>query len=97
MGSKQFADSLNVLYRQHHEKLEVQYLWTILECGNGQYKPFPSFEAGPTAEPSGKYCCDIYDCEIEAHEKEFDQHTAQLSSRGMAIDHSHKVNLFIDL
>jgi len=36
---------------------------------------------------------------MEAHEKEFDQHTAQISSRGMAIDHSYKVNfiyIFID-
>ena len=46
---------------------------------------------------SGSSCTstqDIYDREIEAHEKEFDQHTAQLSSRGMAIDHSHKVRFF---
>ena len=97
MGGKQFSDSLNVLHCRQHEKMEVQYLWTILECGNGQYEPFPSFEAGPTAAPSGQYCRDIYDREMEAHEKEFDQHTAQLSSRGMAIDHSHKVNLFIFL
>jgi hypothetical protein len=71
--------------------LEVQYLQTVLERGNGLYRPFLSFESSPSAAPSGQYCRDIYDREIEAHEKEFDQHTAQLSSRGMGIDHSHKV------
>ncbi|KAF8876295.1 hypothetical protein CPB84DRAFT_1966585 [Gymnopilus junonius] len=92
MGGKQFADSLNVLHRHFHELLKVQYLQTVLEHGTGIYRPFPSFESGPTAAPSGQYCQDIYDQEIEAHEKEFDQHTAQLSCRGIAIDHSHKIN-----
>jgi hypothetical protein len=95
MGAKQFADTLNILHCQRHELLEVQYLQTVLEYGKynrGPYPPFPAFEDGPTAAPSGQYCRDIYDREIEAHEKEFDQHTAQLSCHGMAIDHSHKVS-----
>lgn len=91
LGAKQFADSLNVLHRRFHDMLEVQYLQTVLERGNGLYRPFLPFESSPSAAPSGQYCRDIYDREIEAHEKEFDQHTAQLSSRGMGIDHSHKV------
>ncbi|EDR06043.1 uncharacterized protein LACBIDRAFT_329103 [Laccaria bicolor S238N-H82] len=91
LGAKQFADSLNVLHHRFHDMLEVQYLQTVLERESGLYKPFLSFESSPSAAPSGQYCRDIYDREIEAHEKEFDQHTAQLSSCGMGIDHSHKI------
>ncbi|EDR15529.1 uncharacterized protein LACBIDRAFT_321428 [Laccaria bicolor S238N-H82] len=91
LGAKQFADSLNVLHHRFHDMLEVQYLQTVLERDSGLYKPFLSFESSPSAAPSGQYCQDIYDREIGAHEKEFDQHTAQLSSRGMGIDHSHKI------
>ena len=94
LGAKQFADSLNVLHHRFHDMLEVQYLQTVLERDSGSYRPFLSFESSPSAAPSGQYCRDIYDREIEAHEKEFDQHTAQLSSHGMAIDHSHKVRFF---
>jgi len=96
LGGKQFADSLNVLHRQKHESLEVQYLHTVLSRGTGKFKPFPSYETGPTAAPSGQYCRDIYDREIERLERKFDQHTAMLSSRGIAIDHSHKVKLYSD-
>ena len=102
MGAKQFSDSLHVMHRWHYEMLEVQYLQTIqarvtASVSFGQlFKPFPLFdEKGDqglnTIIPSVQWCRNIYDNFIEAHEHEYHQHTALLSSEVMAIDHSFKV------
>jgi hypothetical protein len=96
MGAKQFADSLNVLQRRKHERLEVQYLQTILQrhklgVAKASYPPFPKFEVGATHAPSPGYCRDIYDNFIETYDRDFDQYSSQLSTRVLAIDRSHKV------
>jgi hypothetical protein len=102
VGAKQFSDSLNVLHRRRYEMLEVQYMETILARAQAPgwrlqtFDPFPDFEdQGPNRFnaliPSGQWLRDMYDKFIEAHEKEFDQHTSTLGSDVYAIDHSHKV------
>ncbi|KAF6742765.1 hypothetical protein DFP72DRAFT_1104354 [Ephemerocybe angulata] len=96
VGAKQFADTLNTLHRRWHETLEVQYYQAIIEQRSsgdhaGSFAPFPDFDTSPSQPPSAHYCRHLYDQYIEQREAEFSQHTSQLSTRGMAIDHSHKV------
>lgn len=97
MGGKQFADSLNALYRRRHEQLEVSFLEAVIAQGAAgkEYDPFPSYEEGCARAPSARYCRDMYDDFIEEIAHLLDQHMAQLSTRGMAIDHSHKITKHI--
>ncbi|KAF6741348.1 hypothetical protein DFP72DRAFT_1116992 [Ephemerocybe angulata] len=100
MGAKQFSDSLNTIYRHRHDQLEIQYLQMIIArtertSENAQYPPFPSFEGSCSHAPSAQYCRDAYDKLIEEIESMLDQHMAQLSCRGLAMDHSHKVTKHI--
>jgi hypothetical protein len=100
MGGKQFADMLNTLYRQRHEELEMQYMHSIIDrynqgIHNVQYPPFPQFEAGAAIGPTGSFCRMLYDSWVEKREHLYDQHQSQLSTRQMAIDHSHKITKHI--
>jgi hypothetical protein len=99
MGAKQFADTLNILHRQQHEQLEVDYLRTVTaQLVEGQemiYSPFPSFEEGCAHAPSAHFCRDLYDKYMEEIEPYLDQHNSLLSTRGLAIDHSHKITKHI--
>ncbi|KAH6874814.1 hypothetical protein BKA70DRAFT_1378804 [Coprinopsis sp. MPI-PUGE-AT-0042] len=100
MGAKQFTDTINVLHRRRHDLLEVSYLQVImsrvLETGTqDKYPLFPSFEEGYSQPPSAHYCRDLYDEFLESIESQLDQHNAQLSTRGLAINHSHKITKHI--
>jgi hypothetical protein len=103
MGAHQVAAMFCVQHLLRYDELCRQYLHTALSRINlpGQvYDPFPPFE--DTSDkgfhgfvPSGQWFRDIYDGYIECHKNSFNQHTAMLTGRVCAIDHSYKV--FLDL
>ncbi|KAF9063574.1 hypothetical protein BDP27DRAFT_1426743 [Rhodocollybia butyracea] len=60
------------------------------------YEAFLPFEDGSDKGfhgfvPSGQWFRDVYDSLIESHKDSFNQHTAMLTARVCAIDHSHKL------
>jgi hypothetical protein len=82
MGAKQFSDTLNVMYCHRHEHLEVQYMETVTErVKNGSKTEFPPF-------PNFEDWC-------HQPPSALDQHMSQLSTCGLALDHSHKVTKHI--
>ncbi|KAK0222338.1 hypothetical protein IW262DRAFT_1448324 [Armillaria fumosa] len=102
MGAKQFSDSLQVMHCHRYKMLEVKYLQIIESRAKAStslhqmYQPFPSFDDKKdrglnTIIPSAQWCHDMYDNFIETHEHEYHQHTAMLSGKVLAIDHSFKI------
>ncbi len=104
MGPKRFSDALRVQHLLRYDALQLQYLEFIAErtlerClpDAKKYKAFLPFDdtslGGPHGfVPSAAWLRDIYDRFIEEHHQDFDQHTAMLSGKICAIDHSFKVS-----
>lgn len=99
MGAHQVAAMFRVQHLLHYDELRRQYLQTIvsrLDRPGQCYEPFLPFD--DTSDkgfhgfvPSGQWLRDVYDSLIESHKDSFNQHTAMLTGRICAIDHSHKV------
>ena len=102
MGTKQVSDTFNVLHRRRYNLWESAYIRTAhsyVDSGR-TFPPFPPFEDNNEYGfhpyiPSARWYRDAYDKLIALHEQEFDQYTALLPSRGIAIDHSFKVSLLV--
>ncbi|KIK65879.1 hypothetical protein GYMLUDRAFT_257821 [Collybiopsis luxurians FD-317 M1] len=99
MGAHQVAAMFRVQHLLWYDELRCQYLHTIVSHLNflGQtYEPFLPFDDTSDLgfhgfSPSGQWFRDIYDGFIESHKQSFHQHTAMLTGRICAIDHSHKL------
>jgi hypothetical protein len=102
MGAKRFADALVAEYLLRYDELHLQYLdyiasniamSTWIERKYQSFLPFDN--TSPNGRhgfvPSSQWFRDMYDCFIERHRHDFNQHTAMLSAEICAIDHSHKV------
>ncbi|KAF9059632.1 hypothetical protein BDP27DRAFT_1385738 [Rhodocollybia butyracea] len=99
MGAHQVAGMFRVQHLLRYDELRCQYLLTLMDRINmpGQvYEAFLPFEDGSDKGfhgfvPSGQWFRDVYDSLIESHKDSFNQHTAMLTARVCAIDHSHKL------
>ncbi|KAJ3818485.1 hypothetical protein F5880DRAFT_1491296 [Lentinula raphanica] len=99
MGAHQVASMLRIQHLLQYDELRRQYLQTIVARLNvpGEiYTPFLPFE--DTSDlgfhgfvPSGQWLRNVYDGFIETHKQSIHQHTAMLTGRICAIDHSHKL------
>ncbi|KAE9398130.1 hypothetical protein BT96DRAFT_883255, partial [Gymnopus androsaceus JB14] len=99
MGAHQVAAMFRVQHLLRYDELHHQYLQTIvsqLDRPGQRYEPFLPFD--DTSDkgfhgfvPSGQWLRDVYDSLIESHKNSFNQHTAMLTGRICAIDHSHKL------
>jgi len=103
MGAKWFSDSLLAEYLLRYDELQLQYLDYIASntvMNIWMQKRFPAFlpfhNTSPDGRhgfvPSAQWFRDMYDCFLEDHLHEINQHTAMLSGEICAIDHSHKVH-----
>ena len=109
VGSKQFSHILLGLHHQRFSQIHVQYLDGILsrtkctDLNDGHHPTFKAFSQFADPEgyagfvPSSSLLCMVYNSFIEKHGAEIDQKTAMLSADIIAIDHSHKVTVFLSL
>lgn len=103
MGAHQVSAMFRVQHLLRYDELCHQYLDTIVSCLNSpgqRYEAFLPFDNTSNKGfhgfvPSGQWFRDVYDNFIESHISSFNQHTAMLTGRICAIDHSHKVFLHI--
>lgn len=101
MGMTQIAEMFRNQYLRGYDELKMQYLHTKVPTAGlpGQtYIPFPPFEdLSPNgfhgSTPSATWLRDVYISFIEHYKDVLNQHTAMLSGRVCAIDHSHKVGM----
>nr|GAT42490.1 predicted protein [Mycena chlorophos] len=99
MGSAEVSDLFRMQHLRRYDELRLQYLQTKHKQMNSafmSYTPFPAFtdhsENGPLGfSPSGQWFRDLYDTFMESKKDVLNQHTAMLSARICAIDHSHKL------
>lgn len=101
LGSKQFSNCLQVLHRQHYDKLQAQYLSAILarqaarkNSPETTFQPFSVFD-DPQGYggfcPSAAWLRTMYDSYIKKIQDKLDQKAAMLDARVCALDHSHKI------
>ncbi|KAF8202738.1 hypothetical protein K438DRAFT_1522298, partial [Mycena galopus ATCC 62051] len=99
MGAEQVADLFRMQHLRRYDEIRLQYLRTKVQHMGlpGQtYEHFLPFEDRSLSgfhgfTPSGEWLRDVYDTFIESHRDSINQHTAMLSARIGAIDHSHKL------
>ncbi|KAJ7194292.1 hypothetical protein GGX14DRAFT_378125 [Mycena pura] len=99
MGSAEVSDLFRMQHLRRYDELRLQYLRTKYKqmlLGSQDYEPFPAFQDRSTCgyhgfTPSGQWLRDVYDSFIESKRDVLNQHTAMLSARICAIDHSHKL------
>ncbi|KAJ6473082.1 hypothetical protein C8R45DRAFT_776206, partial [Mycena sanguinolenta] len=99
MGAEEVADLFRMQHLRRYDELHLRYLRTKVKQAGfpGQtYEPFLPFQDRSSAgfrgfTPSGQWLRDVYDTFIESHRDSINQHTAMLSARIGAIDHSHKL------
>ncbi|KAJ7205539.1 hypothetical protein GGX14DRAFT_568874 [Mycena pura] len=99
MGSAEVSDLFRMQHLRRYDELRLQYLRTKYKqmlLGSQNYEPFPVFQDRSADgyhgfTPSGQWLRDIYDLFIESKRDVLNQHTAMLSARICAIDHSHKL------
>ncbi|KAG6818637.1 hypothetical protein H0H93_003273 [Arthromyces matolae] len=99
MGPNQVADMFRVQHLRHYDELRLRYLHTKIsriQVGGQTYEPFRPFDDRSDSgfhgyTPSGQWLRDVYDNIMESHQETLNQHTAMLSARICAIDHSHKI------
>ncbi|KAJ7689635.1 hypothetical protein B0H17DRAFT_983598 [Mycena rosella] len=99
MGSAEVSDLFRMQHLCRYDELRLQYLRTkykqmLLGCQD--YEPCPAFQDRSAGgfhgfTPSGQWLRDVYDSFIESKRDVFNQHTAMLSARICALDHSHKL------
>ncbi|KAF7324049.1 3'-5' exonuclease domain-containing protein [Mycena kentingensis (nom. inval.)] len=97
MGAAQVADLFRMQHLRRYDELRLAYLQTKLrQVGMGTYQAFPAFDDRSSSgfhgfTPSGQWLRDVYDDFVESHKESMNQHTALLTARICAIDHSHKL------
>ncbi|KAF7323784.1 3'-5' exonuclease domain-containing protein [Mycena kentingensis (nom. inval.)] len=105
MGSAQVSDLIRMQHLRRYDELRLLYLQLKLkemqfsmggEISSDAYEVLPDFEDRSSQgfhgfTPSGQWIRDVYDKFIESHRATLNQHTAMLSGRVCAIDHSHKL------
>ncbi|KAF7292549.1 3'-5' exonuclease domain-containing protein [Mycena kentingensis (nom. inval.)] len=97
MGAAQVADLFRMQHLRWYDELRLAYLQTKLQqVGMGTYQAFPAFDDRSSSgfhgfTPSSQWLRDIYDDFVESHKDSMNQHTALLTARICAIDHSHKL------
>ncbi|KAJ7494155.1 hypothetical protein FB451DRAFT_1551319 [Mycena latifolia] len=99
MGSAEVSDLFRMQHLRRYDELRLQYLRTKYKqmlLGTQEYQPFPAFQDRSAGgyhgfTPSGQWLRDVYDSFIESKRDVLNQHTAMLSARICAIDHSHKL------
>ncbi|KAG6817426.1 hypothetical protein H0H93_007293, partial [Arthromyces matolae] len=101
MGTNQIAEMFRMQHVRSYDELRLQYLHTKISRINSpvlqQYTPFLPFDDQSDIgfngfTPSGQWIRDIYDDVMESHRDTLNQHTAMLSGKVCAIDHSHKIS-----
>ncbi|KAF8801127.1 hypothetical protein BYT27DRAFT_7227031 [Phlegmacium glaucopus] len=106
MGAKWFTDALVAEYLLRYDELHLQYLDYIASnimmntwIGKKYQSFLPFHDTSPDGRhrfvPCSQWFWDMYDCFMEDHRHEFNQHTAMLSAEICAIDHSHKITKHI--
>ncbi|KAJ6545861.1 hypothetical protein DFH09DRAFT_1321402 [Mycena vulgaris] len=99
MGSAEVSDLFRMQHLRRYDELRLQYLRTKYKqmlLGRRDYEPFPAFQDRSAGgfhgfTPSGQWLRDVYDSFIESKRDVLNQHTAMLSARICALDHSHKL------
>ncbi|KAG6821234.1 hypothetical protein H0H93_002344 [Arthromyces matolae] len=99
MGTSEVAEMFRMQHLRRYDELRLQYLHTKISrphLASESYEPFLPFQDdSPDGfhgfTPSGQWFRDIYDNIMEEHRDTLNQHTAMLSARVCAIDHSHKI------
>ncbi len=99
MGAHQVADMFRMQHLKCYDELRLQYLHSKVfstSLPGESYQMFPSFDDYSDDGfhgfvPGGQWLRDVYDVLIEKYQHVLNQHTAMLSGRVCAIDHSHKV------
>ncbi|KAK0504943.1 hypothetical protein EDD18DRAFT_1060502 [Armillaria luteobubalina] len=99
MGAHQVADMFRMQHLKRYDELRLQYLHRkalSLNLPHETYQTFLPFEDYSENGfhgfvPGGQWLRDVYDTLIEQHQLILNQHTAMLSGRVCAIDHSHKL------
>ncbi|KAG6818601.1 hypothetical protein H0H93_003585 [Arthromyces matolae] len=99
MGTSQVAEMFRMQHLYRYDVLRLQYLHTKtarMNLLNQHYEPFLPFDDCSERgfhgfTPSGQWLRDVYDDVMEGHRDSLNQHTAMLSARVCAIDHSHKL------
>ncbi|KAG6848087.1 hypothetical protein H0H93_003468 [Arthromyces matolae] len=100
MGTVGVAEMLRVQHLHRYDQLRLQYLHMKVAdmqlLHSDDYIPFPSFDDRSENgfhgfTPSAHWIRDLYDDVMEGHRDTLNQHTAMLSGRVCAIDHSHKI------
>ncbi|KAG6808759.1 hypothetical protein H0H92_002998 [Tricholoma furcatifolium] len=99
MGTSEVAEMFRMQHLRRYDELRLQYLYTKVSQMNipcQTYTPFLPFtdtsdQGFHGFTPSGQWFRDVYDDVIEGYRDTLNQHTAMLSGRVCAIDHSHKI------
>ncbi|KAG6876058.1 hypothetical protein C0992_001133 [Termitomyces sp. T32_za158] len=105
MGAKQFSNALLVQHLESYDHLQLLYLHVLapkaallhsMPTFKKKFKAFFPFHNKSSDSfygfvPSGQWLRDVYDTMISEHEEEFNQHTAMLTTKICAIDHSFKL------
>ncbi|KAJ7644559.1 hypothetical protein FB45DRAFT_1116123, partial [Roridomyces roridus] len=98
VGAEEVADIFRMQHLRRFDEMRLQYLRIkVQDMDFGQsYEPFKAFDDRSLSgfhgfTPSGQWLRDMYDNFIELHRDTLNQHTAMLSARVCAIDHSHKL------
>ncbi|KAG6826161.1 hypothetical protein H0H92_000919 [Tricholoma furcatifolium] len=102
MGALQFSNALLVQHLQYYDLLHLHYLHTLAgslystKQFSHQFKSFLPFDDKSNDGlqgfvPSGQWLRNLYDTFIIQHSNELNQHTAMLTGKVCAIDHSFKL------
>ncbi|KAF8075929.1 hypothetical protein FPV67DRAFT_1396848, partial [Lyophyllum atratum] len=103
MGAKQFSNAILIQHLQNYDSIHLRYLQTLAQPSlfttgplAQKFKPFLPFNDRSSDGyhgfvPSSQWLRDVYDTFIEEHRSDFNQHTAMLTGKICAIDHSFKL------
>ncbi|KAG6891629.1 hypothetical protein C0992_001314 [Termitomyces sp. T32_za158] len=99
MGAGEVAEMFRMQHLRRYDEIRLQYLHTKvnhIHLPHQGYEPFLPFDDQSDHgfhgfTPSGQWFRDIYDDVMESHCDTLNQHTAMLTARICAIDHSHKI------
>ncbi|KAG6835293.1 hypothetical protein H0H93_003051 [Arthromyces matolae] len=99
MAAGAVAEMFRMQHLRRYDEICLQYLHTMIgrtSLSRQHYEPFHSFDDKSENgfhgfTPSGQWFRDVYDNVMEGHRDVLNQHTAMLTGRVCAIDHSHKL------